>query len=635
MCGIAGYMSFQADERLPIDLMQAMVRAMGHRGPNGSGCLIVDGDGPAGGRLIADHEPAEGLGRVVLGHRRLSILDLSERGRQPMASPCGRALLTFNGEVYNYIELRQELEGLGHCFSTGTDTEVVLAAYLQWGRQCFKRFNGMWALALYDTRSGELVLSRDRFGKKPLYYHRDARRIVFASEIKAILLHPAVERRPNLDKIADYAGRHYRYVDVDDQSFFAGINQVPKSCCLVLDARGEARTERYWRLSPDPAALAGAGEPELIEELRRLLDDAVRIRLRSDVPVGTMVSGGMDSTSITALAARRSGSIHAFSGVTGEGYFDESQYIDALVRHAGVRHDYVRPGAAGLVETLAEMLSFHDEPVCTVTWYCNYLITREVASYGIPVILTGHGGDELLAGYWDHYHYLFHDLRASGGDDSAEVAAWRANHGRPMDEYHLSKDYIAAMARDRQLELERFSQYMDCLAPEMRTRGRRVPLEGPAPCELDRRLYLELLYETIPPSLRAEDRNMMAFSIENRVPMLDYRLAELCFNLPARMKMRGGLGKWLLREAMRGVLPEEVRTRKDKVGFNAPFDQWIREEYRGYLEDAVARNNWVNTEVYDRARLRQMLDEHLAGANHYMFFWQYLNLCVWHKVFFG
>lgn len=635
MCGVAGILSTAPGAKAARADIAAMTARLAHRGPDDAGMVLLDpgARAPHFFQTLAAPAPFD-VAPVALGHRRLSILDLSERGRQPLADTEGRAWMVFNGEVYNYVELRAELESFGHRFSSTGDSEVVLKSYLQWGVRCFERFNGMWALGIYDVRARKLVLSRDRFGKKPLYFARTQHFFLFASEIKALLTHGEVQARMNLRKVAAYAGRHYRYVNRDETSFFDGVESVPKSSFLEVGADGTGRVQSYWRLAPSSVLLGN--EEDLTERYKNLLDDAVRIRLRSDVPVGVLLSGGLDSTAITALAARRSGDLRAFSGITGTGAYDEGEYIREVVRTTGVQSILVRPEPGPLLDTLREMLAFHDEPVCTATWYSLYLITREVARHGIKVVMTGHGGDELLAGYWDHYHYHFHDLRAAGKDDGPERAAWLARHRRDPAEYDRERVFIDALVRDRTREPEKFSKYMTALSPALREAGALTPeAETRFPEELTRRLFLELFRETVPASLRAEDRNMMAFSIENRVPFLDYRLAEFCFALPNALKIRGGLGKWIHRQAMTGVLPEAVRLRPDKTGHNVPVGEWFRGELKETLRAMIEETTPVNTDLYARPALADYFHRHLAGEDHAMFFWQYLNIRLWHEQMFS
>lgn len=631
MCGIAGFYSF-APRQSSIsrsDIVR-MTTALAHRGPNDWGYVLLDP-----GRQIAspfrseEDETRLNEGSVGLGNRRLSILDLSERGHLPMAGADGKVWLAFNGEVYNYVELRKILEKKGHRFHSTSDSEVVLKAYLEWGTRCFERFNGMWGLAIYDLRSDQLILSRDRFGKKPLYYYQDASVLIFASELKALLEHPRVPREINPRKVVDYAARHYRLVDNDDECFFKDILQVPKQSFLKIDSNGSTTCQAYWTLRTRESLSATLSQHDLVEQFRDLLRSAVKIRLRSDVPVGCMLSGGMDSTSITCLAVESKTDMTTFSAVTGNGYYDEREFIEAVVDKTGVESKFFYPSAAALFPTLKEMIAFHDEPVCTVSWYSLYLITKQIAACGIPVILTGHGGDELLGGYWDHYHYHFSDIRAAGGNCAAERQAWLKNHGRDPAEYDRERAYIDKLSQNNQVEIDKYSQYLVALSPAILPHARNPVIASPCEGNLSRRLYLELFYETVPPVLKAEDRNTMAHSIEARVPFLDYRLVEFCFSIANEYKIRKGLGKWILREAMKGILPEKVRARKEKVGHNAPADQWFRTENRREIEDLLRRKSFVNEAIYDRQASQRLFQEHLSGINHSMFFWQYINLNIW------
>jgi asparagine synthase (glutamine-hydrolysing) len=635
MCGIVGFFSFNPNITIDKSELVTMTDSIAHRGPDDFGHILFDKNKKqlAEFRTIQE-ETLIRRGHLGLGHRRLSIIDLSKKGHQPMKSDSGDVWLIYNGEIYNYLELRVELENMGYLFSSNSDTEVVLKSYLAWGINCFNKFNGMWALCLYDQRSDEIVLSRDRFGKKPLYYYFGNGFVVFASEVKALLMHPQVEKKINLEKVVNYAGRHYRYVDDDDQSFFQNIYQVPKSGYMVIFNDGRHYSSSYWQLIPGSGLYDNISEGEIVERFKDLLIDAVKIRLRSDVPVSSMLSGGLDSGSITCIASGLNDQFKAFSGVSGTGYYDESYFIDKTVKRSNVGSIFIYPQASELIPMLNEMLQCHDEPICTVTWYLNYMITKEIAKYKIPVVLTGHGGDELLAGYWDHYHYRFQELRHNGSKDAEEVDYWLANHNRPIEEYLREKEYVERLSSTPEIELEKYSRYLDALSPALRPYMHKALNTSPFHDGLSRRLYLELFYETVPPSLRAEDRNMMAFSIENRLPFLDYRLAEFTFALDNSYKIRNGLGKWLLREATKGILPEEVRLRKDKTGFNAPFDEWIRHENRAQLEELIARDSYVNNEIYRKERVKKIFQEHLDGANHYMFFWQYINLNVWHDLYF-
>lgn len=614
MCGIAGAYHFRSAPP-GAEVLARMAASLAHRGPDDEGQVV--------------------LGSCGLANRRLKIIDLSACGHQPMSNPSGTAWLVFNGEIYNHLELKAELGALGrHCIGR-SDTEVILHAYDEWGTNCFARFNGMWALALYDTRDGSLVLSRDRWGVKPLYVYRDAERLVFGSEVKALLAHPDVPRGPNLQTVYNYVARHYRWVDGGSETFFDRVENFPPAQYWKFDRTGRVvARERYWALDPSRQD-SGSPDDEVIERFRGLFEDAVRVRLRSDVPLACLLSGGLDSSSVTCVAARLTGRpVTTFSARYAEKEFDEGPYIDATTRHiaADARHIYPRPG--NLLETLEDMLAYHDEPVCTVTWFAHWLVMKEVAGSGFPVLLNGHGGDELFAGYWDHYLSNFADLEGTDpARFSAEYRCWLANHRRDPAEYQRFKSDLDLLASHRTTDADLVTHYAAAVNGDFQAAAAGLP-ERPNPFaargRLPAKLYRDLAYETVPATLRPEDRNSMAFSIESRSPFLDYRLAEFAFSLPNHFKIRGGLCKWILREGMKGILPEPVRTRVDKQGFNAPTVHWFRADNRAQVREVLASRSLAERGILDRAEVLRLFDEHVGGgANHYMAIWQWLNLELW------
>jgi asparagine synthase (glutamine-hydrolysing) len=627
MCGIAGFISCKRQEWDLFSTIQKMTDSMEHRGPDDNGYCLLSFD--------------EINYNIAFGHRRLSIIDLSPLGHQPMWSKDKDLCIILNGEIYNYIELREELIGKGYSFISTSDTEVIIYAYAEWGIECFKKFNGMWAIALWDKKRRKIILSRDRFGKKPLYYYHTKDEFVFASEIKAILRYPGYQKAPNYEKIFRYLSTNYRYVDVDYSSYFECINSIPKSSVIELDENLNMKEHSYWNLESNIIS-NNISEKRAIEEFRDLFTDAVKIRLRSDVPVGCFLSGGMDSTSITCVAYHiLKQPIITFSGITGEekGVYDESEYIHSVIRHTDAKYHFIRPEPIDIFDVVNEMLQFHDEPICTITWYNLYLIAKKIKNEKIIVILNGHSGDELLAGYWDYYQYNFFDLEQSGEYDllEKEIKHWQENHHRDMNEIDRYKRYIDQLLKGETNEMERFPNYSDCFIDEIANKFKRiVRFEVPKwKSLLSKRMYSDLMFEGVPPVLRVEDRNTMANSIESRSPFLDYRLAEFCFSLPNKFKIRNGLGKWILREAMKGILPEDVRTRKDKAGFIAPADEWFRTVNKKQVYDLINSVSLKRRNLFNIDRINLVFEEHLnSEKNHYMFIWQLINTELWFKRFF-
>ncbi len=628
MCGIAGFIGIkQADYNIDETIFN-MTKSLTHRGPDDDGYMVIK-DGIKNNQFYA-----------VFGHRRLKIIDLSKTGHQPMSNSNGSMVISYNGEIYNYLELKEELIKKGYQFISTSDTEVFMKAYEEWGIKCFSRFNGMWAAAIFDKKKRKIILSRDRFGKKPLYYYRNENTFIFASEIKAILKHPYCIKKPNYEKIFRYLATHYRYVDIDDDSYFENIHQVSKSTFMEVDEYLNIKTASYWDLDTR-INRQNISDKAAINEFKDLFVDAVRLRLRSDVSVGCALSGGMDSTSITCVAYKiLKHPIITFSGITGDikGVYDESEYIDAVIKETEAVSHYIKPDPLDIFDTVEEMLAYHDEPICTVTWYSLYLIAKKIKFEHAPVLLNGHGGDELLAGYWDHYHYYFYDLGKKNDNETLqhEIKCWEKNHGREKKEIEDYRLYISKLVKNKISPMSQFPDYSSCFDEELVEKYKRdITFPKPYDSLLSNRLYDELLFETIPASLRPEDRNTMSQSIESRSPFLDYRLVEYCFSLPSRLKIRHGLGKWLLREAMQGILPEKVRLRKDKAGFIAPADKWFRTVNRKQICDLINSDSLIKRNLYDIKYMQKIFEEHLSEAkNHQMFLWRLINLELWFKKFF-
>ena len=627
MCGITGFVKTNKADFDLTNTIQNMTNSLTHRGPDESGSVVLAINNDRNDNFIA------------FGHTRLKIIDLSEKARQPMSNISKSVYLTYNGEIYNYIELRDQLRNKGHIFFSTSDTEVILKAYEEWGTDCFNKFNGMWALAIFDKDKEKVILSRDRFGKKPLYYFKTENDFIFSSEIKALFKHPIVKKEPNFEKAFRYIAYNYRYVDIDDDSYFKNIFQVPKSCYFEIDTLLKTKKKRYWSINPH-FVRNDISDKDAIETFTNLLIDAVRIRLRSDVPVGCMLSGGLDSTSITSIAYKvLKKPIVAFSGITGEekGIYDESEYIDSVVRETNANFHYIRTDPTDIFKTIDQMLYFHDEPICTVTWYSLFLIAKKIGLEKVPVVLNGLAGDELLGGYWDHYHYNFFELHKSNDESlEYEINCWKKNHKRNINEVGKNHKYIEDLLNDKTNEINRFPDYSFLFENDVIKTYKRYPLlENNFDTLLNKRLYSELVYETIPACLRPEDRNTMGHSIESRSPFLDYRLVELCFSLPNRFKIRDGLGKWILRKSMKGILPENVRTRMDKAGFIAPADQWFRTINKKQIFNLINSEPFKSRNLFKITRTNEMFKEHLSNKrNHQMVLWQIINLELWFRRFF-
>lgn len=605
MCGINGF-NWSSEE-----LINRMNQALKHRGPDDDGTYVDD--------------------LVSLGHVRLAIIDLSERGHQPMADANRNYYITYNGEVYNFREIREELEGLGYRFCSDTDTEVVLYAYIEWGERCLERFNGMFAFAVYDLREGKLFLARDRVGVKPLYYYYDGERLIFSSEIPPILVH-GLSTEPNKRLIRDFL--LYNITDHTDETFFTKINKLPKGHYALFDLEDRTmKLHEWWNLSFEERY--SGGYAQAVEALRALLADSVNRRLISDVPVGTCLSGGIDSSAIACLINNtKRANIKTFSAVFPGFYHDETKYIDLVAKETGMSNFKVKPTAYSLKRNLWEFISRIGEPVPTPSPYSQYCVQRLARENGVTVLLDGQGSDELFAGY--HYFFgfyfkhLLHNLQLGtflkelfnlirGGQFRMGVLSvlFLMTPLFVRSCYFRRKSNIAEeLLRDKEARTDFFEKYYTC-------RSLHEALE------FHMRYKLEHL-------LKWEDRNSMAHSREARVPFLDYRIMEFVSGLPERFIIRGGMTKAILRDAMNGIVPDEILKRRDKIGFAAPEDDWLRsEEMRGLLEEWFIRERPKSAPFIDLEGTRRMIREHLdCRRSHGRALWSTLFLEAWLRVFF-
>jgi asparagine synthase (glutamine-hydrolysing) len=517
MCGIAGLIEFERNASP--ELLSGMNDRLAHRGPDDHGQWIS--------------------GQVGLANRRLAILDLSSAGHQPMATCDDRYCVAYNGEIYNYVELRAELGELGHRFVTSTDTEVLLAAYAQWGEQCVERFNGMFAFALWDAPNQRLFAARDRLGEKPFYYHHSPRRFLFASEIKALLADPDLPRRADEEVVARYL--LLAHVDGDDRTFFDDVRQLRPAHTLTIDLEGNVRHGRYWDLDLEREPL-DRGFAENAEQFRVLLADATRLRLRSDVAVGSSLSGGLDSSSLVCLmhgmlrdtpgAAQKTFSARYRSGGTDEGLF-----IQAVVARTGVEGHNVWIEGDDLNHDLERFVYHQDEPVAHTSQFAQWKVMQLARDAQVTVLLDGQGADEVLGGYPSPtFGYRYAELLRSGNVASLfhEFAAFRRHHGSiaPAIRY-LGAALLPPAVRSR----IRARVHHTASLRSGTTRVSAPYLTGQFR-SLRRALYETLTVTSLPSLLRYGDRNSMAFSRETRLPFLDHRLVEFVYSLPSSRRRR-------------------------------------------------------------------------------------------------
>lgn len=595
MCGIAALIRF--DDQVPShDALRRLSDAMRHRGPDDEGLMV--------------HE------HVGFAFRRLSIIDLSQAGHQPMESDSGRFSIIFNGEIFNYVELRRELELLGYKFRSSSDTEVLLNAYIEWNVACLEKLNGMWAFVILDKRSGQCFCARDRFGIKPLYCIRTAKFIAFASEVSSILRSGLA--RPSVDRatVADYL--FFGNLDSTDATFYEGVTAVAPGTWMSIERDGTTRSGRYWEM-PDEIA-----EESDLDELYALFHDAVKIRLRSDVPVGVFLSGGLDSTSILCAAATQLGRarpITACAFMSPE--YDESRYIADTIRKTGADLVPLEIDSANLWSELTRMVEHQDGPVHTPSALIGFCLCRLAAERGIKVILNGQGADETLAGYPNYFASYWQSLLGEMRFRRllAQLGSYGAHH-------HLRTMALLkqVLVRFTKVRLNRLRAYRSAAALRHRRGLRSHPFYDSALVDclprdrmqagnggLDEALRRSVMTSPLPLYLRVEDRNSMAHSIEVRLPFLDYRLVSAVMRIAGTRKLDGFWNKVLLREAMRGKIPESVRTRPDKMGFATPDAKWIR-AWAPAIEGIFRSREFAQRGFFNVPHLLAALRDHVDGS---------------------
>ncbi|HUS16553.1 MAG TPA: asparagine synthase (glutamine-hydrolyzing), partial [Chloroflexia bacterium] len=598
MCGIAGVYE-RGGAPADAALLERMARTIAHRGPDGDGFYV---DGPVG-----------------LAHRALRIIDLSDAAFQPMISEDGDTCLVFNGEIYNYVELLAELQAAGVHFRSRSDSEVLLAAYRTWGTDCLARFNGMFAFAIWDRARRRLFLARDRMGIKPLYYWWDGRRLAFASEIKALLCHPAIAARPNGAAIAEYWRAMYT---AGSHTWFEGISRLQPGEYMLVDARRGLRVARYWDL-PAHEDAPGRRESSYVEEVRSLLEDSVRLCLRSDVPLGAHLSGGVDSSAIVALlSGQLSGMpLKTFSGAFEAGPdYDERPFIAAVAGRYGTDHHEIVPVAADLPATLPRLVWHLDEPVAGPGAFPQYFVCKLTRDNGVIVVNGGQGGDELFGGYFGYLPAYLRSILAGirHRPRPALLAALLGDGARLAGQPALRRAALAALQSGRRGRLRPDSQaalpafFGPSLRPLLLAPGEQEPPASGDLSALGQALAFDLRHY-LPALLQVEDRVSMAWSLESRVPLLDFRLVELAMRIPPELKLRGLETKHILRRAVADLLPPVVANRRDKKGFPTPIGPWFAGPLQPWLREQLLSPAAQDRGLFDPGTVRGMIEDQAAG----------------------
>ena len=549
MCGIAGAIS-------KIDISSERINQtlglMKNRGPDGSRSEVI---------IFNNH-------KIFLLFSRLSIIDLEPRAMQPFSR--GALKIITNGELYNHIELRKELNSLGHHFKTKSDTEVMLAAWEQWGESSLDRMEGMWAFALVDIDKQQVTLCRDRFGEKPLYVWETSEAYYFGSEPKYLATLAGIKPNINYEQISRFLVNGYKAIYKRPQTFFQNFGEIAPSNYLTFSDNGSSSRARYWDLKYAPAHM---DEKTAVDGVRAHLKNSMKVRLRSDVPVALCLSGGVDSTILSGMAVQDfNENIGTFSIIDDDERYNEKENIDAQVSFLGCTNYKIHTSQDNFWDRMSKLIAYHDKPISTLSYYLHSFMSEQISNSGCRVAISGNGADELFAGYYDHYSFWLAEM-SSRSNHSKLIADWTNSYGKYVQNPILQNpDVFLHNSAERDhiyLNAEEFSSWLIEPFCEPFTESRY------SDNILRNRMLNELKHETIPVILHEDDRNSMFYSVENRSPYLDRNLAEFLFTVPSRHLIKDGFAKYLLRSAGTGYVSETVLWDKRKKGFNAPIDSLI------------------------------------------------------------
>jgi asparagine synthase (glutamine-hydrolysing) len=627
MCGICGKLNFDHAERVDPTLLRRMMAVLHHRGPDGRGEHL---SGPVG-----------------LGHRRLSIIDLNT-GRQPMANEDGTVWVVYNGEIYNFPELRVKLKAKGHTFKSNTDTEVIVHLYEDLGEDCVAQFRGMFAFALWDERKQMLLLARDRVGIKPLYYTTTGRAFLFASEIKSLLVDTSVVSRISARGIDRFLTYYYM---PGNETLFEGIYKLDPGHYLTV-SNGQISKRQYWDLrfnvSPRWTRFDDA-----VEALQHLLRRTVRDHLISDVPVGVLLSGGVDSTGVLRYAVEGTDKpIHTFTiGFSGAEFADERPYAKLAATKYGTQHHEITMTAEDFLDLLPKYVWHMEEPVCEPPATALYLVSRLARESSVKVVLSGEGGDEAFAGYQTYRNLLLLEGLKSGFGPARPVLrlalqtmgrlGWK-RIGRysnfvdpPLQQYYFSRTATPNTLFNQQkptLYTKEFAELVGAQASHGPSHHLFDNVDGHS--LLHQMLYVDIKTWLPDDLLVKADKMTMATSVELRVPLLDFQVLEFAASLPSRFKVRGWSNKRILKAALKDSVPQAILNRK-KTGFPIPYDRWLKRELKDFVFETILSHNNGLSEYFCRDVLAKLLQAHQRGEGYSQEVFCLLVLALWHRQFLG
>ena len=632
MCGIAGFITHR-----PIlsagNMIRDMLKPLIRRGPDGTSWLGLEANGEVAWERAQDFNPTRAFS-LAFGCSRLAIQDPTDRGLQPIASPSGKVWVTLNGEIFNFHELRQELVLLGYAFRTGTDTEVVAAAYQEYGVQCFEKFNGQFSIAVFDSVKKIFLLARDRLGITPLYWYRSDDFLAFGSELKSI----RESRRPKLTvnhrQIAAIVGLPYKLQWTPESTLFEEIEAVKPGHYIQIDLISLKSVEKcYWSLRQTVGPKFDSFR-EAKECVNTLLVDSVRIRMRSDRDLAFIVSGGIDSSTVLGIATNLFGEkVKTFSLDIPTTRFNEKKEIEEVLEYNHVTRNFIPVDVHHVIKLFPEIVAECDQPLATPNAVLHGIMARSINEAGTRVVLNGVGGDEVFLGYHDHFLFSLYEAEKKGASHfGREYPSWLKNQGRTPDVYRQFKSFLTGktsgyspdfLARSQGFDYRSILQngQADGLGPW----AFQISDSSPRGKQID-----DLTRLTIPHSIRMDDACYLSQAVEARQPFLDHRLVELGVHLDTRYKMRNSISKFVLRQAFRNIIPPSRRKDQRKIGLNYPIDEWFRTQLRPWVKDQLNVKSLPLYDFADYEQVQTLLTQHEnSEANHSLKIWDLISVNNW------
>ncbi len=632
MCGIAGFLTAN-NAFFEENTIREMLKCLTPRGPDGTSWMAVTQNRKNEWRKLSDpliHKPLH----HAIGCSRLALQDITDAGLQPITNAKKDIWVVLNGEIFNFIELRKELESYGFIFTTNTDTECIVHAYDRWGVDCFSHFNGSFAIGIFDSKKSRFILARDRMGVRPLFFHLKKAQLLFASEIKSLLTVKGISREVNISALNSTISLPYKLHGKLGQTMFKHIEEVKPGERIIFNQELEPFREFYWSMNQNEEEIKMEFD-EVVEQLRELFINAVKIRLRSDRRLAFILSGGIDSSSILGIASKVHGvGPECFSLDIPDSRFNENDSIRENISFTDVTSHFIPVTPEAVIQSVESVVDIYDEPTPTANCILHNILAKAIDKEGFKVVLNGVGGDEAFLGYHDHFLYFLKYLEGiSAPEFDSEINAWREIQGRPITTFESFSEFLINGTINFNpdfLARSKNTDYSKTLRKEFKSLSFKPIDLFKGDFSPRKKQAIDISRLTLPHALKMEDRFYMAHAVEARHPLLDYRLIEFGLSIPPEFKIKKGISKYVLRESVKGFIPESRRKDPNKIGLNLPIDVWMKGALKKWMFDHIADSQNPVFEYADFEFIQGLLREFLDGEkNHSMKFWDLINLNLW------